>query len=66
MALKQPARQIRNSIYPEKAVDGDKFTCTSTGYVVMPWWRVDFPGLAEIVSVNIQNGICFIFFVMLK
>ena len=60
MALKQPAKQIRNFIYPEKAVDGDKSTCTSTGDVIMPWWRVDFSSLAEIVSVNIQNGICFI------
>ena len=67
MALKQPAKQIRtdnNPVYPEKAVDEDKFTCTSTVYTIMPWWRVDFPGLAEIFSVNVLNGMFFIVVIM--
>jgi len=63
MALKQPAKQIRTDnkpVYPEKAVDDIKSTCTSTGYTIQPWWRVDFHHLAEIISVNILNGMCYI------
>ena len=63
MALKQPAKQIRtdpNPVYPEKAADNNQYTCARTGYTKMPWWSVDFSGLAEIFSVNILNGMCFI------
>ena len=68
MAWKQPAKQIKtdnNPVYPEKAVDENRQTCTSTGYTIKPWWRVDFRRLAEIVSVHIVNGMCFIGVVML-
>ena len=67
MALKQPAKQIKSDydyVYPNDVVDGDKFTCTNMGDVIMPWWRVDFPSLAEIFYVNILNGtrVCFVVF----
>ena len=62
MALKQKAKQIKSDydyVYPNDVVDGDKFTCTNMGEVIMPWWRVDFPSLAEIFSVNILGGMRF-------